>query len=129
MMPFLIHDLTSLPKKLRVYDFMIEHCKKNMLGLDPDDKNRVAYLTVTESRVKKNETQRRPGLHVEKPHSSQGDSNMFESMFGGAFLDGGIFMASNVDSTCRIWNAHVKPSEIGWEGTQCSAKCLITTLH
>ena len=66
--------------------------------------------------MEKGKTQRRPGLHVEKPHSKPATADLYESMFGGSYLDGGIFMASNLDSTCRIWNAQVESRAIGWEG-------------
>jgi len=115
MMPFYLYDLSSLPKNLQAYRGMIETCKKK-LNLDSDDKEYVAYLTITESKVEKGKTQRRPGLHVEKPHSVGSGTDMFESMFGGPFILGGIFMASNRDSTCQLWNAQIESSVVGWEG-------------
>ena len=115
MMPFILNDLTTLPTKFRTYDNMIKKCM-GLVTNHRKDKNCVAYLTITETKVEKGKTQRRPGLHVEKPHSIPIKINMFDSMFGGSFMDGGIFMASNLDSTCRIWNAQVESHAIGWEG-------------
>ena len=68
MMPFLLNDLTTLPTKFRTYDNMIKKCMR-LVSNHRTNKDCVAYLTITETKVEKGKTQRRPGLHVEKPHS------------------------------------------------------------
>ncbi len=64
-------------------------------------------LLTTESFVKKGCSQRRPGIHTEK-HSATG--------WGGGWGDGindenkyygGLFMASNVDDSVRLWNMKI----------------------
>jgi len=108
MMPFEIDRMNSLPKNLHQYWPLIERCS----GLD----SKICYLTIVESFVKAGQTQRRGGLHTESPGYLHlpgktgllrfyigwgGPSNMAES--NNLQFHGGIFMASNINDTCRIF--------------------------
>ena len=140
MMPFRINDISkSLPKALLSYEFMILNCRQYLSDTIKSDKEYVAYLTITESRVEKGKTQRRPGLHVEKPNTTNHDGfhmDMYGGMFGGSYIDGGIFMVSDIDDTCKLWNAQVSDTKlIGWEGDiehlrdHLNDICMQTTWH
>eukprot|EP01084_Bolivina_argentea_P083228 150702_1 len=66
MMPFIMNNdfnKTKLPNYLKGYHHIIQIINKN----DPTQTNEICYLTIQESFVDKNKTQRRPGLHVETP--------------------------------------------------------------
>ncbi|KAJ3063101.1 hypothetical protein HDU99_004986, partial [Rhizoclosmatium hyalinum] len=91
---------------------------------------KVGYLTIHESLVQEGATQRRPGLHIESPgaltkgpplkahayhrwycwgggklgNGIEGDVDEF----GKVNVEGGIFMASNLDDTCRVWDCLVR---------------------
>eukprot|EP01084_Bolivina_argentea_P252507 423849_1 len=120
MMPFILAKNwkeTKLPNYLKPYETIIVQCYWNGYH----DKNKICYLTIQESFVEKGKTQRRPGLHVETPGYS-------DSTYGGgkteehkwqcnAWGDGvffshterrdGIFMTSNVDNSCALWNCKI----------------------
>ena len=118
MMPFKLYDPKgTLPEELWPYLDMITECPIYYDGYD-----RVAYLTVHESDVAPGATQRRPGLHVERPtvrtvapgHVSKmgADGTMTEEYRSlcwglGHKEDGwpvdGIFMASSVAGSCTVW--------------------------
>jgi hypothetical protein len=122
MMPFeLRRPRTSLPPELQPYCDMIFLCRHTV----SDD--RIAYLTVHESDVPVGQSQRRAGLHVESPgggylispDTSDPDAKRLRwgLMWGMGALNpatdmavDGIFMASNLDATCRIWPALIKES-------------------
>ena len=61
MMPFVMGDITSLPKDFRPYYPIVEECLQT---LPKGERERVGYLTVHESVVEKGASQRRPGLHT-----------------------------------------------------------------
>ncbi|KAG7345043.1 hypothetical protein IV203_032574 [Nitzschia inconspicua] len=117
MMPIILGDINSLPIGLREYHDMIMACPfmKEELG-------KVAYLTIDESFVNANETQRRFGLHVESPgiFMDNPDEASFEPAkehpWGmGLFLgpdkyEGGIYIASNRGDTTEVWDALVDTS-------------------
>lgn len=109
MMPFIPSDLSSLPKEYHQYWGMIEACRTS-------DRIKVCYLTIHESETKEGCSQRRGGLHTESPGSvSMGQGLFSESLFnwGGGFMArcGGIFMASNVSNSCRVWDVRIKDLE------------------
>ena len=129
MMPFIFgyhFKDCRLPKYLKAY-------WKNVISMciyDHEEKGRVCYLTIHESEVDVNHSQRRPGIHTERPgrlelrdellsgtNEGQGtsqiqiyhrwgigigshDKDSFET-------SGGIFMASNVADSCRVWDCQI----------------------
>jgi len=115
MLPFILGSEDSLPEYLRPYYGLIQSCPvhQNELG-------KVCYLTICESFVKAGETQRRAGLHTEAPGAIQGPGGTFTAAWehhwgmGMAYtddtLEGGLFIASNLDSTCEVWNALIDPA-------------------
>ena len=145
MMPFVMQDHFEgcyLPEYLREYwDEIILNC---ILIMGKEDIGKIGYLTIQESSVEENMSQRRPGIHTErpgkvkfcvpeeKPHTAWSDESKaegegsslirrysfawgcgdFRRVVEGGELSGGIFMASNVDNSCRIWNCQVLDDEI-----------------
>ena len=81
MMPFILSadfEESKLPKYLKPYWPFIQHCSRVELEKTRSDRwlwfrketseiGKVCYLTVQESFVEENQTQRRPGLHVDCP--------------------------------------------------------------
>eukprot|EP00931_Biecheleriopsis_adriatica_P118592 TRINITY_DN93957_c0_g1_i1.p1 TRINITY_DN93957_c0_g1~~TRINITY_DN93957_c0_g1_i1.p1 ORF type:complete len:371 (-),score=52.51 TRINITY_DN93957_c0_g1_i1:204-1316(-) len=111
MMPFVIGDKSSMPEQYRHYWGLIESC-----NLPADEQGKVGYLTIQESFVMAGETQRRPGLHIESPGSlaipGEYKSQRYDWGCGAVIGDlskvkGGIYMASNLADSCRIWNLHI----------------------
>jgi hypothetical protein len=110
MMPFIIGDIDSIPDEYKHYNDVLLKCPvaKSEIG-------KVGYLSITETNVKANMSQRRSGIHTEK-HSSASWGG------GGGWGNGshinnqytGIFMASTVDNSCRLWNKHIDtPGHMG----------------
>ena len=127
MMPFkLFSPSTTLPPCCMPYLPMIGCCPLHALSLD-EYKNRVAYLTVHESIVEPNKCQRRSGIHIERPKvlskgqdricTTKSDWEMYKSIAWGlgGWDDGypidGIYMASNVTGTCRVYPCLVEEPE------------------
>lgn len=114
MMPFIFGDSSSLPDYLQCYYKLIECCPY----LD-EEIGKVGYLTVHEEYIEADSAQRREGLHIETPGNFQGDDNAAftpgaeEHHWGsGRFigpdkLEGGIFMASNIQNTSQVFDALV----------------------
>jgi hypothetical protein len=81
---------------------------------------KVVYLTVQESYVTAEEAQRRAGLHVEAPGTIRSGGSFVaaaEPMRWGSGvtsstdeLHGGIFIASNLENTCAVWDALIDSS-------------------
>jgi hypothetical protein len=88
MMPIVMGDPTSLPPELKGYLPLINQCK-----FEPGS---TVYLTVTESKVKAGQSQRRGGIHTEASHSSGWGGGVWGSQEG-------VYMAST-DGACRVWN-------------------------
>mmetsp|Transcript_24845 Transcript_24845/g.42056 ORF Transcript_24845/g.42056 Transcript_24845/m.42056 type:complete len:468 (+) Transcript_24845:53-1456(+) len=132
MMPICINSkssvLDTLPPSCAPYLSMICKCVKRLAGRgrkargSEDSGDILAYLTIDERPVLCGESQRRGGMHVEspgilplKPHESVNGmySPAAEHHWGNGMMmrqeiiDGGIFMASNVDDSCAVWNCHV----------------------
>ena len=132
MMPFILErDF----KKCRLPDYLKSYWGHLILlcQFDDDEIGKVCYLTIHESKVDKDCSQRRPGLHTERPgklelRSGSHDgrekgSGMTEvqdnriyhhwGMGIGSYdknsfkIKGGIFMASNVDDSCQVWDCQV----------------------
>lgn len=102
MMPFVIGDKKSIPTALQHYWSLIAKC--------PVDKNlegKIGYLSIREGLIESGQTQSRSGIHTEGHYSTA---------WGGPWGKGGInkhgkytgiFMASNLENSCRIWNHYV----------------------
>jgi hypothetical protein len=121
MMPFVIGDPASIPQEYRQYVELLQRCK----GYNSSsEKGRIGYLTVQESLVHGGESQRRPGLHLEAPGlvTISGGKGVVqvESHWGRGVdfypvnkIQGGIYMASTLSASCRVWNARIaKPCEV-----------------
>ena len=129
MMPFILSNEfedSGLPYYLRAYwDSLITYCKIEQYQIGD-----ICYLTIHESEVKENSSQQRPGIHTERPgrlelrygsveeiNVGQGESmiereNYYRSGYGmydetHIDVEGGIFMASNVADSCRVWDCLV----------------------
>jgi hypothetical protein len=99
MMPFIIGDQNSIPKEYKHYYPFLEKCKVHNL-----EQGKVGYLSITESLVQKNTSQRRGGIHTEK-HQCVNWGGSGGTSWGGSQ---GLFMASTVDNSCRVWNVHIE---------------------
>ena len=142
MMPILFwHSRVELPEGFRQYGDVIRVCRVPMKPA------RIAYLTIQEGWVPVGTCQRRPGPHVERPGGSASgkgrfvpatpaseqynDSEYRDLAWGGGYVtkDGGlmdgIFVASSVAGTTRVWSTLVdRPEEVtdvhgglpGWAG-------------
>ena len=113
---------------------MIEHCINIMnFRRHPPASCEIGYLTIDERPVPTGTSQRRPGLHVESPgvmpliqsaddlseaaYTIQTASGNFvpgaEHHWGGGlmmrneYVEGGIFMASNIADTTAVWNCTI----------------------
>ena len=67
MMPFIMSskfENSKLPEYLREYHRALMH---HILSQNQGERDKIGYLTINESMVEKGKTQRRPGLHVERP--------------------------------------------------------------
>jgi len=123
MMPFHYEDKDSIPKKYHNYWHMIEACKK--YSSTNNAKNEVWYLTIHESDVDMNSTQRRPGLHIDRPGGLEigggdwftvywGDGEATARRYGG--MKGGIFMANSERHSCAVWDTYIEhPSQCVWK--------------
>ena len=110
------------------------------------DIGKVYFLTIQESLVKTGESQRRPGLHVDSPgvvniknqdeedvlgykgkgwveecseyHWGEGCGHVVGKNDTDTYLDfiGGIYIASNISDSCRVWNCEVDPEAVGKHG-------------
>ena len=124
MMPFLMgrrFKETKLPRYLRHYwDEIIQHC------ILDDEVGEIGYLTIHECYVDEGTSQRRPGIHTESPgvamlKDSKGTVKFIYHPWGGGLrymgdfdlhVEGGIFMASNVENSCKVWNCQIQRPEV-----------------
>ena len=145
MIPFVMakNDFAKcrLPKHLKEYwENLVSLCP-----LDDDQIGKIGYLTIHESFVPTDTSQRRPGIHTERPGivrfdlkeevreddaeksvesfeegPAYGDGyalvRRYSFGWGNGFwrpvsekpnLEGGIYMASNVSDSCRIYNCEI----------------------
>ena len=129
MMPFILsRDFQEcrLPRLLTPYwKFIISKCI-----LTDEQIGQVCYLTINESRIEEGHLQQRSRIHTEKIarlelcngliegiHKGQGNAwtqreSFYDSRFGDFDQDclkinGGIFMASNVADSCRVWDCQI----------------------
>lgn len=105
MMPFRPSDgPRGVPERLRGYLAMVGAC-----GVSGSDD--VHYLTVSEWRARVDEPQRRGGVHTEaQPGAAWG------TPWGGV---GGVWMASTVEGSCRVWDTDIPRDMLG-EGGCCA---------
>lgn len=119
----------SLPNDCQHYaKFIWQNCLCQYWKSIKEDempKTRIGYLTIHEGWVPVGESQRRPGLHIERPgfiasggiwHDSKSDA--FKGIawgLGAWHEDGlpedGIFMASTLDHSCAIWDKTIEQPE------------------
>ena len=120
MLPFVLGDPSSLPAELLPYYPLIEKCR-----VLPEEMGKVCYLTVCESYVGQDATQRRGGLHIEAPHIKLKSSFFVageECHWGQGFafsedeLHGGLYMASSVSNTCAVYDALVDKKGVDSHG-------------
>lgn len=97
MLPFIMGDDDSLPGAVRPYLPIIRACSLTL--------GRHAYLSISESYVRKGETQRRPGVHTEATRSIGWGGGSW----GGRVEGAGVYMAST-DGGCRAWDCEVEPT-------------------
>ncbi|KAI9331787.1 hypothetical protein DFJ73DRAFT_799710 [Zopfochytrium polystomum] len=112
-----MHD--SLPVKCKRYSSLVNRC----LSHCPKERFQVGYLTIHEGWVEPGESQRRPGLHIESPgyytidDDTVNDSGVFKrKLHNWGFgigpniwhIEGGVFQASNLANTCRVWNCIIR---------------------
>ena len=115
MMPFILGDKTSLPEDLQCYYDCIKQCP-----VHTKEFGNVCYLTVHESYVESQSSQRRSGLHIEAPGFVSYDTCNFspgvEHHWGGGHFyspdlyEGGIYFASNISNTSVVYNALIDKS-------------------
>eukprot|EP00794_Sanderia_malayensis_P020444 gene20444-22460_t len=144
MMPFIMDNRNfsncRLPKMLEKYwKRMIRCC-----GWEDQQRGKVGYLTIQESVVEKDSSQRRPGLHTERPglvrinmeagtndieHDGAATGEDNDPELGGGYcvlrrghfgwglgahridevplVEGGIYMTSNVNESCKVYNCEI----------------------
>jgi len=117
MMPFIIGEENSIPKKYRQYWPLIRKCP-----IESEEYGKVGYLTIHESLVQPGQSQRRPGIHTETPGLliRGGEVITTEISYGwggGEYHEnhcyGGIYMASTISDSCAVWEVKIdKPAEI-----------------
>ena len=142
MMPYVFggykFESYKLPSYLKPYFNMIKlcHCSE-------EDLNKIFYLTIDEGLVKAGQSQRRPGIHTDNSGPLKlKNSNLIYSVCKGEGagkkcyfywgdgvlmtdeISGGIFIASNVPNSCRLWNCKIEKdlangSEIIGENGDC----------
>jgi hypothetical protein len=122
MMPFVMakrFNETKLPDYLRTYwDQILAQC------IVSSELGKIGYLTIHESYVEKGSTQRTPGIHTESPgvvmfKGSKGKLSYTSRFFRWGHgvvstkqeLEGGIYMASNVPNSCKVWNCNILPPD------------------
>ena len=122
MMPFVMAKRfkdTKLPDYLRQYfDQIVGQC------IVESERDKIGYLTIHESFVEKGTSQRRPGIHTESPGvlmlkggegKSDHDCKLYRWGDGIVTitqrLQGGIYMASNVANSCKVWNCEILKPE------------------
>ncbi len=120
----------SLPDHCKQYaEMIINHCVAPSWTLDSEGRfdsfNRIVYLTVQEGFVPVGQSQRRSGLHIERPGAikAQGtwyaaDTRQYDDIAWGLGAWGedglpndGIFMASTVANSCAIWPVLINQPE------------------
>ena len=142
MMPYVFggykFESYKLPSYLKPYFKIIKlcHCSE-------EDLNKIFYLTIDEGLVEPGQSQRRPGIHTDNSGplnlkgsnlsnvvcKGEGDGTKCYFYWGDGVMmtdeiSGGIFIASNVPNSCRLWNCKIEKdlvngSEIIGENGDC----------
>lgn len=107
MMPFVMGNPFSIPKEFGGYLPLIEAC-----DLEQEQIGKVGYLSISESLVSAGTAQRRPGIHTEKHPGIDWGGGWGRGSVSDRRRDG-IYMASNVPDSCRVWNLEVAPGAMG----------------
>lgn len=118
MMPFIMGLPTSIPSAYRQYWPLIEGC-----NLSQSEKQKVGFLTIQEGWVPAGKSQRRGGLHIDSPGAQLSQSGNYQAdridwgcgivRYDRSEVQGGIYMASTVSNSCRVWNVQVAEPVIG----------------
>jgi len=115
MMPFVMGDKKSLPKRYHAYWPMIEKSVTEM------EEGKIGFLTIQESAVAAGESQRRPGLHLETPGVVMRRGRVVDVRVhwggglnaGGQRVLGGLYTASTVRDSCRAWDMRIRdPADV-----------------
>jgi len=118
----------ELPDNCKHYvDFIYHHCMATYYKTGEYLKDRIAYLTIQEGLVPVGETQRRPGLHIERPGAikcggkwHEANSEEYGNIAWGlgcwgedGLPEDGIYMASTVHNSCAIYDCVIdNPEEV-----------------
>jgi hypothetical protein len=126
MMPFDIANLRTLPSYCQQYWPLIEICLSYVAR---EGKKTTGYLSIDERPTPIGKSQRREGLHVESPgllpvvdkivpSSAATASSRFVPgvehhwgngiMMRSEYLEGGIFLGSNLANTTAVWNCRIR---------------------
>jgi len=109
MMPFVIGDPKSIPSAIRDYYSIIEACP-----IPSTELGKIGYISVSESVIPKNNSQRRPGIHTERSHPGERWGGWGRGCIDDEKLIGGIYMSSTLDDTCRAWDVNISnPGHLG----------------
>ena len=120
MMPFIMgSEEATIPKEYHGYIDLIKSC-----WLPESERGKVGYLTIQESLVSAGTTQRRCGLHTDRhlnldnEHLKRGlglyKHGEYDITWHWGGREGGIYIASNVAQSTRVWNAFVEvPGPLG----------------
>ena len=117
MMPIVLGDISTIPEDCQPYKAMLETVFSLM---NAEEHGRVGYLTIQESDVMPGETQRRAGAHTDSfmsmyngglyvPPVDTGNVSWGVGVWKRGFPVGGIFMASNIAGSTRLWPVQIKP--------------------
>jgi len=109
MMPIIMGNNDSIPHNCKQYIEIINECIERTF----DEKGKIGYLTIHESFIEKDKTQRRPGWHTESfDQLNLGNGSViFPIHWGG--MEGGIFMMSSIDDSCELYNCYIDDNCIG----------------
>lgn len=124
MLPFILGQKSSIPEEYHQYYPLIEKCP-----IEEPQHGKVCYLTIHESLVEPGSSQRRPGIHTEGylqqiPSCTRLPAWHPWGMGVTGSFTGGIFMASNVDDSSRIWNARLPRQPSAALGVGCDLEHL-----
>jgi len=118
MMPITFYP-RCIPAIYKGYSALLNKTQHNLGGREW---GHVFYLTIQEGWVPVGQTQRRAGLHIERPGSiydggETKQGNMLPSWGMGSMIDDvpkdGIYMASSVADSCKVWPVLItSPEEV-----------------
>lgn len=132
MMPINLLDFATIPVNCKQYMQMIRACPTPLWDMhsvhSEAHMGSVAYLTICEGPVQVGISQRRPGMHIERPGVIRDGGRVLTDVYdplykqiawglgcfsrNGLPVDG-IFMASNVSNSCKIYSELiVNPEEV-----------------